>query len=607
MRLSTRGRGPQRSRTIRKRATDIPRTRSFPANPTSPSILNFPAEIRIIIYELLFEHGRPMLIHDRELYYDIPATPPDSDWSHSTFWDWTTNKDVRHQQRVEHEKDSGFHHDLRKGMGLISTCRQIYYEASDVLYGHNDITFSCVLPVGYQHPWIKYENWEAYQPTQHAVAWLLKIGQSIRFLQRVNIDVCCVEDNGLDPGVDLLPLLEIKWDQLFCNILFTYTRRHDRDYSGLEEATQVARAAIWNRILRTLGDQDALGIRRHRRSYRHMDSIMIYLDTSIGEKHCVTFNGVNPFSQEQYHRASFSMCKEGGSAWWISRYEDLCSGSDMLQNLLCSGQHQKLGNLLERWAAFPSGDCAIDLDRRTSRGINLAFSLMSHKIKEKIRWSCFPVPGYNRENLFTITACYYPDRASEYDRGDVEWSVLSFLHEDNNFSAPYLRSLSQAALRHGCAKIELRIRDRAVEDVRVNLRHLQRVLVGRNGEFHERIEMVLLHEETTLESVTTNLRVSISLITLRRHWFMYLTRILEDTSSDVDLEIFATHFDSQWNLVARDGELLQHPPTQQEWGSFSEHRLLSDFEAKHNNPHKDAEAFNYWHMLRETILSSEWL
>lgn len=51
-------------------AMDIPKVCSAPLDPTAPSLLTLPAEIRNRINEYVFIRPEPILIHDADFYYN---------------------------------------------------------------------------------------------------------------------------------------------------------------------------------------------------------------------------------------------------------------------------------------------------------------------------------------------------------------------------------------------------------------------------------------------------------------------------------------------------------------------------------------------------------
>jgi hypothetical protein len=58
---------------------DIPKTTSVPLDGDRGSFLTLPAEIRNIVYELLFERDGPVLVHNIAAYYAQKPLLPEDD------------------------------------------------------------------------------------------------------------------------------------------------------------------------------------------------------------------------------------------------------------------------------------------------------------------------------------------------------------------------------------------------------------------------------------------------------------------------------------------------------------------------------------------------
>lgn len=218
--------------------------------------------------------------------------------------------------------------------------------------------------------------------------------------------------------------------------------------------------------------------------------------------------------------------------------------------------------LMRRHAFYLAQDCTINVDKRTMYGMYLSILQVSQSIRERIISAREDVPG----NLSIVTL-YHPRRAAEYDRGDLKWSFGNFFH-DQNFDDTILPALAEQSLGRGYAKIELRIVDHPIEHARVDLRHLQRLLLSPYNEFMESTEIVLVCENTTAGGSITISRSPISLISLQRYWFIYLTHLMDDNPQHMNLPMSPTFVDNHWNIMASDNAYHRRPPSEEDWDMF---------------------------------------
>ena len=195
---------------------EIPRTTSLRIDASRQSILDFPAEIRILIYEFLFKRDGHLLLHNRDAFFRKPGLLEEADAM-------AAYGEVAEVSQHVPEEDAEFRHGLGAGINLIATCRQIYYEASDTLYGQNDFVISRMVSTQHLHLTRSqnpssdsdyapgYDKFDLdrvieYHPFFSAGQWVAKVGRNVRWLRKVKIDgdaVCeCIYPSALEIEVE---------------------------------------------------------------------------------------------------------------------------------------------------------------------------------------------------------------------------------------------------------------------------------------------------------------------------------------------------------------------------------------------------------------------
>jgi hypothetical protein len=189
--------------------------------------------------------------------------------------------------------DEEFRPDLHQGLGLLLSCRQVYQEASEIMYGGNAFVFSRILTrhtnIGTNH------KHQEYLQINYAGQWLTNIGPQIFRLTKVVIDVdamCawygCHGDHEL---VDLLPILRIVWEHpdLSKVIKFENTGR-TLDGQEILRAAATDGAILLNNLLTTLAVQDVLDLRKYCFSRRLMHSVDVELSSDRVGQGCIRMN-----------------------------------------------------------------------------------------------------------------------------------------------------------------------------------------------------------------------------------------------------------------------------------------------------------------------------
>ncbi|KAI4957968.1 hypothetical protein J4E86_005108 [Alternaria arbusti] len=191
----------------------IPKRDSHPADPSEPSFLDRPGEIRNLIYEQLFKRAEPILLHNTDAYHAVEPKRRNYDTDEG-FHALTARFETELESRIGAADE--FTHDFYLGLPLLLVCRQIYHEAASVFYSDNTFVFSRVLDRhdGRNNP--RYDNFDgkAYHQFAYASVWLSNIGSQFGMLKKVHIDVdaMCYHacKHALD-DFDALPLLRLLW------------------------------------------------------------------------------------------------------------------------------------------------------------------------------------------------------------------------------------------------------------------------------------------------------------------------------------------------------------------------------------------------------------
>jgi hypothetical protein len=295
----------------------IPKSVSSPADALAPSLLTtLPPEIRNMVYEALYHQDVHVLLHDRAAYRKQVADSLIT-LNHAHCCDSTsssTNSDVE-----RHMHDEEFDHGYSKSISLLQTCRQIYHEASGVLYGSNTFLFSRVLD---QH------SSDLYYQTDFATKWIEAVGSQISLVTRIHVDadtMCLNSCNDVQhyAHVDMLPLLRGIWANpgLSGKIEYTHSGRSllstlhlPVDGTMREGAELPFPSGVLNNLLRTLGDQDALSVKR----YAKFRALMLNLIVSSRKRNMdglygTVFYHASPQYQQRRTCTEFEILEHGTS------------------------------------------------------------------------------------------------------------------------------------------------------------------------------------------------------------------------------------------------------------------------------------------------------
>jgi hypothetical protein len=191
----------------------IPKRDSRPADPSEPSFLDRPGEIRNLIYDQVFKRGEPILLHNIDAYHAVEPKRMIHD-TDEDFNDAIARFDTDFESSIG--ADDEFAHGLHFGLPLLLACRQIYHEAASVFYGDNTFIFSRVLNRhdDSYNPYYRGFDGDAYNQFAYASTWLSNIGSQFGMLKKVHIDVDAMCDWNCQHAItefDALPLLRLLW------------------------------------------------------------------------------------------------------------------------------------------------------------------------------------------------------------------------------------------------------------------------------------------------------------------------------------------------------------------------------------------------------------
>ncbi|KAH6642901.1 hypothetical protein C7974DRAFT_351893 [Boeremia exigua] len=261
----------------------IPKTTSSPADPNEPSFLTtLPPEVRNAIYEALFKRDDPVLLHDADACYPRYPDPAsymadDDHMEQLEFYDEEIDENL--------ESDHEFNHGLGGGLPLLLSCRQVYHESVGVLYGSNTFIITRALPC--HDEYLNSSGCNEFNQINYAPVWLSGIGSQIDLLRQVLIDVgtTCFSLWRMEAVCKIKPLLILFWSypELESKVEFSPTKgRVAHPVEATARPTNEARdrAELLNGIMKSLGTQDILNLKR----YRHLNRLLGCISVFDGSK-----------------------------------------------------------------------------------------------------------------------------------------------------------------------------------------------------------------------------------------------------------------------------------------------------------------------------------
>ena len=445
---------------------------SRPADPSEPSFLQLPAEIRNAVYELLFTNDGPVFLHNADAFF--PRAPDlddyDDDGGPRCRCESCQYEGISHYERdrsawaAAMDKDTTtlrclkfhFAHGLSEGLGMLGSCHQIRSEAAGVLYGHNTFAFSRSTmrhDINYltneHRAWYEpmfYDN-ERYNQLNYSARWMNSIGDHYRFLRRVVIDMdaMCPSHCRWAADFDILPLIRIMWahPKAKCEIAFESTGRMLSAH--LHNAVDhIVVSVDLNTLLHTLGKEDMLGLRHVSRS---LESVVIE-QVGRSERHYVKYKRSGP--------RFFNTMAEGAEVSWNPK-KPIESRADLPRSIR---------QIIARYVALGPEGIVVDLTAYVTQGLDLTLlSLVPYSVKSLIR------PGYSLTLSMT---------SQEAETSFERFSALDTLlwpEAINNTTISYI-DRGEFGLTSG-QSIDLNFildDDKGLEDVKINMRGLVRFL-----------------------------------------------------------------------------------------------------------------------------------
>ena len=228
----------------KNRVRAVLETHSLPADSSARSFISLPSEIRNQIYDLLY-------VFDEQLFV----------WDTSACWGGVTSE-------------------VAQNLGLLFSCRQVYWEAASVLYQRNHFFVSS----WYEQAYFK--------------RWSEQLCPRAQFLRHVTIDYAALsseleEDHGPTwvVALDLLPLLRLLWTESGAMLQVS-----------IETSSYNDTPAIFNNAFRSIAQEDQLNLRRYSNL---LASVILRVEGTMGT---VTFASTTP---EANVRSTFSCSDEG--------------------------------------------------------------------------------------------------------------------------------------------------------------------------------------------------------------------------------------------------------------------------------------------------------
>jgi hypothetical protein len=352
----------------------IPKRMSSPADPSKPSFLDRPAEIRNAIYEFLFKREDPVLLHNAKAYHIVP--PHDR---YKEYHDYYLGEleDFGDEYEREIGQDQFFIHNFQLVTPFLLSCGQVYSEGVGYLYGGNEFIFSRPL---YRHDGrghrdgrgvaSKGHDREAYLPLVYAAQWLSGIGSQLKFLTKVSIDVnaLCPELCGLElMQMNMLLLLRMLWKHPnFTDILTLLARQPSEEETA--HANEIAhtpgegsadRVNKFSKILSALGTQDVLQLKRYCLNDVLVKNVTVWPSLRGGHMFLQNDNGVCI--------KLFDISADAVLSW---RQERPARPNKLNSYGLMNNSRRTIISM----AMYISDEIIFDLDTRTVHGLNLNYT-----------------------------------------------------------------------------------------------------------------------------------------------------------------------------------------------------------------------------------------
>jgi len=530
---------------------EIPQTASIPPNNDRPSFLTLPAEIRNMIYGLLFERDGPVMIHNVRGYYAQKPTPPERAEIEDKFNDEaegidTDTKEIMRQKarktylldyqeyeddlekwnkKLEDEKEElkAFDHGLSTSLGLLKSCRQTYHEAASVLYGHNAFLITRVL---LRHDCVEDGCGDSsYHQLNYAPIWLRTLGKQCGMLKKVEIDLSAActgagDCSYVDGCFELLPILRIIWQRsnAQCDISFANTSRrlHPSIHEEQKEGYSVEDIGMLNRVLKSLGSDDAFDLKRYAASEALLHHLRIDRFRDGLKGHVSYFKDGKPASRR------FFSCTEDGMVNW-DRKLSRTTWFDLPHAL----RHQ-----IYDYATSSVDGILVDLDNRTTCGLDYRLFQAASTTHADIWWDAIESIG-SRVPLSLGMAS--TELVTDFEGFQ---SLKDICAQQHHWREPSEYDVSKQILsrslpsRVGACNIMLLIDvDTLSDEPRIKLNGLINLVCDPKNEISDEINLIVAmcpREEGRTDTITATM----TLADLRRRLFFHFTELLDELPGD---------------------------------------------------------------------------
>ncbi|KAK1908262.1 hypothetical protein P3342_013582 [Pyrenophora teres f. teres] len=335
----------------------IPKADSIPIDPEEASFLTtFPAEMRNLIYDLLFKKDKPILLHNAEAFH--PKEPSLEEYFNVD--DYALGMQ-NYWKRYEEDVglDEEFRHNFGDGLNLLSSCRQLYHEASGVLYGQNTFIISGVLSLHDTNEYYaisrsRYDD-PTYSPPMYAARWLSSLGSQAELLSEVIIDtdaLCLPNCFHSVRGYNILPL----------SGRASYHLEYQSSNFTEEEMSTIHRTKTLNNLLTALVEKNTFNLRRFDISSWLLQSIEV---SKAGTRGFVKFYNPDPpvpphMQDHRFTRSNFEVSSQGRHMTWAPRTPP--KFTDMPPHIM---------SRIYKFACYNPYGVTFNLDTHTLHGVNM--------------------------------------------------------------------------------------------------------------------------------------------------------------------------------------------------------------------------------------------
>jgi hypothetical protein len=358
-------------------------------------------------------------------------------------------------------------------VALFYSCRQIYHEATGILYGKNTFNFS---RVDHCHDsnghYPRLLDDKEYHPLNYAPIWLSAIGSQVSLLQEISIDLNALcSFSNTQPHIshlDLLPLARFFWTHMDinCRLSVSDVCQVSAHHSGVDATWPQSAVTykerclhlknILNNILNAVVLEDVLDLKRFAYSNRLLAQI-----------------GIEPTSHEAHILyASPTVTKE--TIFQTFNIED--SGTAFKPGLVFKHTLQALSRKVRckilELACLSQGTVELDLDQGKLYGVDLAYFHSSMALRYQFKDLHLPkdypftIKMTSRELVTHVHPSKLLDREMASSEADV--NIIGRMMKDAFYYHPNVTLWMNFCLETSST----------LDEVRINIRELSRPIDG---------------------------------------------------------------------------------------------------------------------------------